>query len=111
MDLHDIYQLIAVDYLGDPKKIIECLREAEYILPKHISPSVSEIYKSYDTVCSRFIALGTLSKISLLSKEEISDTKQINLVKIIEELKNIESKVPFIQSIMPPELDISELDR
>ncbi len=95
--------------MGNAKKILESIRESEYILPNNISPTVYEILKSFDDICSKFIVFGTLNKI--LTEEELAEMKTENIQSILHNFTYINSKVSFIQSIMPKELDISTLDR
>lgn len=107
--LHKLYEMSMEQYLGDQQKIFHSLREAEYILPKNVTPTVTKILVSFDDICSRFIAFKTFA--AILTKDEIEKIKIQNLLEIKKLCEEINSKVGYIQSIMPHELYISDLDR
>jgi hypothetical protein len=108
-DIYQIYKVAEENYLGDSIEIVGSLRESEYILPLNISSTVVVINKTFDNICARFMVLGTLSK--ALTNEELQKTKTLNIDSIKEGCLLINSRVPFLQSIMAKELDISTLDR
>jgi len=88
--------------------ITNSLREAQYILPKNISPTITEMYTCFDEICSSFMVFNSID--SLLADNEISKVKLHNISRIEENCNRINSKVNYIQSIMPTLLNITNLD-
>ncbi len=108
-NLYNIYIVLRDNFLGDVKLILDSLREAEYILPNNISYTVLNINRQLDCVCSKFIEFGALKNI-LTEDELIKETIKQNISIIEEASRYISSKENFITSIMPNELNISNLD-
>lgn len=107
-ELYTIYNMAKDTFLGDTITIMQSLRESEYILPPNISPTILQIHRHLDEICSNFIALGTLQDII---PAELLDESKIEIISSIKgNCSEINTKVNFIQSIMPNELNISKLD-
>lgn len=107
-DILGIYKMSIETYMTKEKDIIDSLREAEYILPDNISPTVAEITRMFDQICVSFSVIGNIT--NFVTNEEYSEIKKHNLDMIAINVKGINEKVGFIQSIMPKELDISRID-
>lgn len=107
-NVNKIFNTALKKVVGDQRKIFVSLMEAEYILPSNISSTVLEINKIFDSMCSKLVFLGSF--VNVLTPEEIDEIKNHNLPQILEECKRINSKISFIQSLLPRELDISILD-
>lgn len=107
-DLNAIYEITVETYLGDVNRIFSSLREAEYILPSNISPTVQFINIRYNDLCGKFIVCKTLH--NMIPKEKEEEVKLEMIKGIKEDCTFINSKVGFIQSIMHHELDISTID-
>lgn len=107
--VYQIYEVLQKQYLGDIQIIIQSLREADYILPKHISPTVNEVSNAFDSLCGKFIEINLFS--TILTDQEISSKKEQQFEDIKEYCKIINSKARFLTSIIPLELNISEADR
>ena len=106
--IYEMYNTLKNSYSIDVLNIVNSLREAQYILPNYISPTVSEIYTCFDETCSSFMIFNTIGDI--LTDNQINEVKQHNINRIKDNCNKINSKVGYIQSIMPNELNISNLD-
>lgn len=106
-DILGMYKMSIETYITKEKEIIDSLREAKYILPDNISPTVAMIEKMFDQICVSFSVIGTFN--DFFTVEEYTQIKKYNIDLITENVKGINEKVGFIQSIMPKELDISRI--
>lgn len=113
VQLLEIFKSLQEQYVPDTKKALWSMREAEYVLPKNISLSVIDIRKNYDSMCVHFTIPASVAKALTPSeiKTHMDEIKRDNINKAIVCCNKIIEHTSFIESIMPRELDISELSK
>lgn len=112
--LLQVFNVLQKQYVPDSKKALWSMREAEYVLPKNIFPTVLDIRENYDSMCAHFNAPAIITK--LLTPQEIEKgvDEEMKLHEIDEAINccdRIVKHTLFIESIMPSELDISEASK
>lgn len=111
--LLEFFKILQEQYVPDTQKALWGMREAEYVLPKNISLAVIDIRKNYDSMCAHFTAPASVAKVLTPYEMEtqIDEIKQHNIDEAIACCNKIVKHTSFIESIMPSELDISELSK
>ena len=112
-ELSDMFSLTCKGYVPDIKDAIWSLREAEYILPANIAIPVLEIRSCFDKVCANFNCLASIE--SILTSDELQTLfqgiKEDNVYSALSNCDKILSYVSYIESIMPVEINIANLNR
>ena len=87
--------------------------KAEYILPANIAIPVLEIRSCFDKVCANFNCLASIE--SILTSDELQTLfqgiKEDNVYSALSNCDKILSYVSYIESIMPVEINIANLNR
>ena len=112
-DLSEMFSVIWRGYVPDLKAVLWSLREAEYILPSHLSGPIIEIRSCFDKMGSCFNCLGTLETIltDLELQTKFQETKKVNIVAALSACDKILSYVDYIEATIPKELNISDLNK
>ena len=111
-DMRELYEIFSsfINVLKiDVSEFLWLFKQAEYILPNNIVPSVNEISKKFDKLTGAIHKLNLFPDI--LTQEEMVIEKRKILDEIYSSVKYINEYVQFINSIMPRELDISYIER
>ena len=100
-------------YIPDLKATLWNLRESEYVLPDNISKSLLDIRTRFDLLYSNLHGLGALE--SLMTEIELQtvfiETKKGNIATALNECDKILSYRDFIESILPKELNIANINK
>lgn len=111
-DMRELYEIFSsfINVLKiDVSEFLWLFKQAEYILPNNIVPSVNEISKKFDKLTGEINKFKIFS--TILTQDEISTEKQNMLNNICSSVEQINKNVQFINSVMPRELDISYIER
>ena len=92
-----------------PSEVLWLFKQAEYIYPDNIYPSIKAISKDFDELAGNIGKFNLYPKI--LTENELKEEKKKLLEDIYTRVKNINSHVTFIESIIPHELNISNLEK
>lgn len=111
--LMKFFKVLQDQYVPDTKKALWSMREAEYVLPSNISSVVIDIRKNYDSMCAHFITPANISIVLTQHEMEtrMNEIKKHNIREAIACCDRIVKHAAFLESIMPLELDISNLSR
>lgn len=112
-EILEFFNILQEQYVPESKKALWSMREAEYVLPENISQAVIDIRKNYDSMCSHFTAPASISKVLTPHEMEtqIEEIKRHNIYEAIECCNKIIKHTSFIESVMPSELNISNLSK
>lgn len=92
-----------------PSEVLWLFKQAEYIYPVNIYPSIKAISKDFDELAGNIGKFNLYPKI--LTENELEEEKHKLIEDIYTKAKNINSHVAFIESIIPYELSISNLEK
>lgn len=111
--LREFFQILQEQYVPDSQKALWSMREAEYVLPKNISNVILDVRKNYDSMNAHFITPATIYSVltPFEMKNKLDDIKKDNINKAIQCCNRIVKHTAFIESIMPIELNISDLSK
>ena len=107
--LHQLFEIIREQLKIDVSETIWLFKQAEYILPPNIYPSVRDIANNFNELT------GDIGKLkffpTILTPEEMEEEKHRLLDDIEDRANRINQYVIYIESVMPRELDISSLGK
>lgn len=107
--LYQMFEIIREQLKIDVSEMLWLFKQAKYILPSNIYPSVRDIADNFNELT------GDIGKLkffpTILAPDEIEEEKQQLLRDIEDRAKCINQYVIYIESVMPRELDISSLEK
>lgn len=111
--LKEFMEVLLEQYVSDKKQIFWSMREAEYILPENISKTILEIRKHFDSMCYHLNIPNAISMVMTQYEleTELEKIKVDNIEAALMDCDAIVNHAQFIESILPRELNIANLNR